>query len=210
MTGVITRLVYQKRNRQRINVYLDDAFAFAVPDTEAARLHVGQYLSDEDIRRLRQLDTEALAYDRALRLLAHRPRSEQEIRKRLQQASFAPEICDKVIQRLQDHGYVDDSEFVRWWLENRSQFHPSGRSLLAAELRQKGIANDLINLALAEIDEEAQARAAAKQRGRRWSQLSWPDFEHKMLGFLQRRGFGYAIARDAVAEAWHNIHSSSD
>ncbi|NOZ72639.1 MAG: RecX family transcriptional regulator [Chloroflexi bacterium] len=209
MAGVITRLVYQKRNHQRVNVYLDDTFAFAVPDIEAARLHVGQHLSDTEIRQLQQLNTEAKAYDRALRLLGHRPRSEQEMRTRLRQAHFEPDVCDQVIERLKDRGYIDDHEFVRWWLENRSQFHPSGRSLLAAELRQKGIDSDTINTALAELDEEALALAAARQRIQRWRQLSQPDFERKMLGFLQRRGFAYAVARSTVVEAWHILHSSS-
>ena len=47
---------YQKRNKNRVNVYLDDEFALGVAEIEAVRLHVGQTLTDDDIARLRGHD----------------------------------------------------------------------------------------------------------------------------------------------------------
>ncbi len=207
MAGTITRLVYQKRNRQRVNVYIDDVYAFAVPDIEAARLRIGQTINDEEIARLQQIGEDARALDRALRLLAVRPRSAAEMSTRLRQAGFAEAVCDRVLDRLQEQGYINDAEFVQWWLQNRNQFHPSGRRLLSAELRRKGIVTSLINQALAELDETALAVAAARQRVRRWGQLPGEDFRRKMLAFLQRRGFDYTVARQACERVWADLHS---
>ena len=69
----------------RVNVYLDGSFAFALPDIEAAKLRPGQYLSEADIKRLQGLDSEQKAYDRAVRFLSYRPRSEAEVRVNLAQ-----------------------------------------------------------------------------------------------------------------------------
>jgi len=209
MAGIITRLVYQKRNRQRVNVYLDDAYAFALPDLEAARLHIGQQLDEDEMAQLQRVGEDAKARDRALRLLGTRPRSEHEIRTRLRKAAFDDPTCQRVLQRLQEQGYVDDAEFVQWWLQNRNQFHPSGRRLLAAELRQKGIAPDLITHALTHLDEQTLAVAATQQRVSRWAHLDRENFRRKMLAFLQRRGFSYSSSGEACEQAWSGIHESS-
>jgi len=88
MAGKITSLRFQKRTPNRVNVYLDGGFAFGLPAIEAARLRVGQQLSAADIQRLRALDAFQKAYDRAVRFLSPRPRSEAEVRRRLAEAGI--------------------------------------------------------------------------------------------------------------------------
>ena len=80
MTGTITALIAQKRNKDRVNVYLDGEFAFGLAAIEAIRLRQGQVLSDEEIEHLKALDEIERAHERALNLLSYRPRSAQEIR----------------------------------------------------------------------------------------------------------------------------------
>jgi regulatory protein len=76
MAGTITALRFQKRNKNRVNVYLDGQFAFGLVAIEAARLRVGQTLSDNDVARLQMRDEVERAYERALNFLSYRPRSE--------------------------------------------------------------------------------------------------------------------------------------
>ena len=83
MAGTISALRYQKRNKNRVNVYVDDQFAFGLAAIEAARLRVGQALSDDDIARLRRQDDVERAHERALNFLSYRPRSEAEVRRNL-------------------------------------------------------------------------------------------------------------------------------
>jgi len=210
MTGVITRLAYQQRNRQRVNIDVDGAFAFALPDTEAAQLKVGQTLTAADIARLRHVDDEAKAYDRALRLLGSRPRSQQEIMQRLQQAGYADEIVTAVMARLQQQGYLDDEAFAAWWIENRGRFNPRGQQALRQELRQKGIAAELIEQTLTATDDYTQALAAARQRLARWQSLPKAAYDQKVLSYLQRRGFGFETARAAAAQLWQELASGPD
>ncbi len=202
MSGVITRLAFQQKNRQRVNVFLDGVYAFALPDTEAARLKVGQHLSDDDISQLRHVDDEARAFDRSARLLATRPRSQAEIEAHLQQAGFAPETIAHTVARLQAQGYVDDAVFVQWWIDNRSRFNPRSQAVLRQELLQKGVQRSLIEDALAPLDATEQAMAAARPRAERWRLLPQPEFLKKMIGFLQRRGFDYATSRSVAVQLW--------
>ena len=202
MAGAITRLVYQKRNKQRVNVYLDDAYAFALPDTVAGQLKIGQHLTDVEIADLRTVDSEAKAFDRALRFLGNRPRSRSEVEARLEQAGYTPEIRAKVLERLQRLGYIDDQAFIAWWIDNRSQFNPRSARALRQELWQKGVASELVKDALAGLDDNDLALAAGLNRASRWRHLPREAFDKKMLGFLQRRGFNYSTARNVTNQIW--------
>ena len=202
MAGAITRLVYQKRNKQRVNVYLDDTYAFALPDTAANQLKIGQHLTDAEIAVLQDVDSEAKAFDRALRFLGSRPRSRSEVEARLEQAGYTPEIRAKVLERIQRLGYIDDQAFVAWWIDNRSRFNPRSGRALRQELWQKGVANDLVEQALAGLDDDELALAAGLNRASRWQHLSREAFDKKMLGFLQRRGFNYVTARNVTNQLW--------
>ena len=106
------------------------------------------------------------AIDVALRYLAQRPRSEQEVRRRLQRAGVADDAVDGVLVQLRQHGLVDDAAFAQYWLEQRQTFRPRGARLLRAELRQHGIATDLVVAAADQLagsaDEDAY-RAAQKR-----------------------------------------------
>ena len=202
MSGIITRLVYQKRNKNRISIFLDDAYAFSLPDVLASTLQLGQHLDDEEIARLRAQDDRQRAMDKALRLLARRPRSRHEIDDALKQAGYGPGIREQVITRLVEMEYLDDRAFARWWVENRTEFSPRSIRALQQELYQKGVSQDIISSATAYLDDETLAIAAGRQRAYRWQHLSPQDFERKMLGYLQRRGFSYPAARFAVDYFW--------
>ncbi len=198
MSGIITRLVYQKRNKNRVSIFLDDAYAFSLPDVLASALQIGQHLDDDEIARLRAQDDRQRAMDKALRLIARRPRSQHEIDQALKQADYAADIRKQVIARLIEMAYLDDREFARWWVSNRSQFNPRSIRALQQELYQKGVSAAIIAETLAQLDDEPLAIAAGQQRSHRWRHLARADFDKKMLGFLQRRGFSYPTARFAT------------
>lgn len=202
MAGTITRLVFQRRNRERVNVHLDGRYAFSLPAIEAAKLKRGQFLSDAEIARLRALDERERAYERALRLLSYRPRSEGEVRGHLLRKGIPPEVVAAVIERLNREGYLDDAAFARFWVENREQFNPRGPWALRRELRQKGVAEPIIEEALAGLDSEASAYRAARRRLRRWKSMGYYDFRRAVGDYLRRRGFDYEVIAAVVERLW--------
>ena len=200
MGGRITALRVQRRNRNRVNVYLDGRFAFGLAAIEAARLRVGQVLSDEDIARLRQRDTAERAAGRALDLLSYRPRSEAEIRERLTER-YDPETAGEVLERLRRSGLVDDREFARYWVQNRLEHNPRGAVALRQELYQKGVDESAIEEALAEYDEEEAATRAAETACRKLRGLPPDVFRRRLTDYLLRRGFSYGVVRAVVQQA---------
>jgi regulatory protein len=211
MEGRITALKVQKRNPNRVNVYLDGEYAFGLARVVAAWLNVGQEISAEQVEKLRSQDTYEAAFQSALRLLSLRPRAEAEIKQRLVRKGFAEAVIDETLERLREKNLVDDSQFALAWVENQSTFRPRGRRLLKMELRQKGVPEPKIEQALDEMQDEADlAYQAAERAAQRMSGLEWQQFRLKLSQFLARRGFSYEVVSQTVARRWKEIQTSTD
>lgn len=205
MERKITALKAQKRNSQRINVYLDDEFAFGLSRYAAAWLQIGQELSAEKIRELQDIDAQEVAYQRALNFISYRPRSEKEVRQNLHKHDTPDEVITEVLERLRKSGLVNDLQFAQTWVENRSAFRPRGQRALTIELRRKGIADEAIEAALRDLDEEPLAYQAALKQSRKYTGLEWMAFRQKMSAFLARRGFNYEVVKPVVEQVWSEI-----
>jgi regulatory protein len=193
MEGKITALEVQKRNKERVNVYIDGEFAFGLNLMDAAALHKGQQLSPADVARLQHADAIVKAVDAAANFLSYRPRSSTEVRQNLEKKQFQPGVVAAAMQRMTDLGYLDDAAFARYWVDNRNTFKPRGPLALRTELRQKGVPDAIIREVVDDVDAEALAYRAAQKKLSRYRGSSHQDFKRKLGGFLQRRGFGYDV-----------------
>lgn len=208
MLHKITALSIQKKNRQRINVFLDGEFAFGLDRLVAGWLNTGQEISDERIAELKSADAREVAFQSALHLLKYRPRTESEIRSRLLKKSISPQVVEEVIERLQRNQMLDDRRFTIEWIENRSELKPRGRRLLEFELRQHGVEQEIIQDSLAEVDDEQLAYQAAARRVRKYQELEWSEFRIKLARYLSQRGFQYDTIRDVTNQIWNEIHET--
>ena len=203
MAGRITAIRVQQRNPNRANVYIDGQFAFGLELVEAAKLSRGQHLSDQDIATLKTIDEVGRAYESAMRFLSYRPRSKSEVVQRLRKKDFPEPAIDAALERLARVGLLDDRAFAEYWISNREQFKPRGRYALRHELRQKGVASDIIDGLLEELDETENAYRAAMRRLSTWERLDSEAAQRKLSAYLQRRGFGY----DVIQEVWKRIQA---
>lgn len=169
----------------------------------ALGLRVGQEATDELRQRLEREDARHRAYEAALHLLSYRPRAEQELRERLRRKGLPGDAIDETIARLRAAGLVNDEQFARQWVAERgSGAHARGRSLLAAELRARGIRDAGATTALDAVDEEALAGAVARAHAAKLRVETYAEFYRRLGGFLQRRGFGYGVVGPIVRELW--------
>lgn len=196
--GVITALEVQKRNKQRINVYLDEVFAFSLPLDEAVRLHKGQALSEADVEALQAQASVQYAVDSAARYLSYRPRSVQEVRHNLTKKGIPQSVIAPALERLEALGYLDDHAFAAFWVRERNAHKPLSQRALRYELRQKGIADTIIDDVLADTDADEAAYQAATSQVRRLRGRSRREFRDRLLAFLQRRGFSFRESGEAI------------
>ncbi len=103
----------------------------------------------------------ATVLDAAARFLEVRPRSRAEVRRRLGEAGYRADLVEEAIARLAALGYLDDEAFARAWVESRDRARPRGERALWAELRRKGVADDVIAEVLGERDAGPAGAAGA-------------------------------------------------
>ncbi|GAB1470137.1 RecX family transcriptional regulator [Chloroflexota bacterium] len=203
----ITALEVQKKNPNRVNIHLDGEFAFGLARITAAWLKVGDTLSDEKLTQLQNEDARERALQQALLFLSYRVRSEKEIRQNLKKHEYPEDAIEYTMTRLRENRLANDHEFAQTWVENRSIFRPRSRRALTMELRQKGIDEETVTNAVANVDEEALAYETAQKRAPRLQRLEWSEFRKKLSEHLARRGFPYSVVTSTVTKIWNEAHT---
>ncbi|MBI2847649.1 MAG: RecX family transcriptional regulator [Chloroflexi bacterium] len=206
MKKVVTALQTGGGRSNRVKVFLDGGLAFSLDARVAAeeKLEVGQELSAEQIEALLRSEHLRRCMDVAVRYLGYRPRSEAEIRERLQQRGFEREIRDTVISRLTEKGLVDDAGFARFWKDSREAFRPRSQWLVKLELRRKGVASEIIDRVVAAIDDEDSAYHAAMAKARRLAGADQVSFRRRLGSYLRRRGFSAGAINRALERVWQD------
>jgi len=228
---IITKLAFQK-NQKRVNVFLDGTFAFGATTSTVLKhqLRVNQPLSSIEVQDLLLLSWQEELYNQTLTYLSSRPHSQREVNdylkrrifslKRKQLASalaetidwgkIVPTLINKSMDRLKKNKFVDDREFVLWWIKQRLAFRPRGKMALRLELRQKGVASEIIDELLAKedlistsIEEEAARRLAQKiwQRFKPHQEVDRQELFDRKKRLWQRlvsRGFSYEVVKTIV------------
>ncbi|MBI4321747.1 MAG: RecX family transcriptional regulator [Chloroflexi bacterium] len=204
--GIVTLVEVQVKRADRVNVYLDDEYAFSLSSivAEAVALRPGTFLSADNIAHLLENDAFQKATDTALAFLAYRPRSEREVRQNLQRKRIPESLIDRVVHRLREMRLIDDAAFAQFWLQNREAFSPRGEKALRSELRRKGVDSGVVDHVLdGSIDEATAAYAAAQRKARLLRNLDdYKSFYRRLGGYLIRRGFAYEIVKSTVDKCW--------
>lgn len=145
--------------------------------------------------------SEEKVYNKALRFATLRPRSEHEINLWFKRKNISTALTKRVFNRLKNLGLVDDRIFASWWVEQRMTFRPKGRKALFFELRQKGVARDVIESVLKNVEipnEVTLAAGLVAKKLPRFKDLSPEERKKKLVGFLGRRGFSWEAIKKAV------------
>ncbi len=146
------------------------------------------------------------ARQKALRYLAYRGRSVEEVRSKLAEKGFDDTVIKRVIDRFSDLGYLDDRKFAGQWAKSLATHRLWGDRKIAASLREKRISSDLIDEAIAgarkEKNEQLAIRELVEKRLR--SEPVCEVFSYKgkrrLTQTLVGRGFPVGVILDVLRE----------
>lgn len=201
----ITALTAQKKNQERVNVFLDGSFAFGLPLATAVHLKIGQSLSPAKVEALQREDELDKVKQIAYRLISIRPRSVAEVKRHLDRKGYDEQLIETAVAQLTAVDLLNDESFARYWVEQRETFKPRSQLAISQELYQKGVSRSIIEQALSDVDETAAARRAAVKKARLWADFPEKEFQIKLGRFLQARGFNYEIINQITDELWQSI-----
>jgi len=205
----ITAISVQVHNPDRVSVSVDGAYLFSFDISQVIELgiKVGRELDESDVELLTAESQFGKLYARALEYSLMRPHSVKEVRDYLWKKTldrrgkegrmikgYSPTLTARVLQKLQQKRYVDDEKFTQWWVENRNQAKGTSLRKLTAELRAKGVATEVITLALSESDrsdDDELKKMILKKRSK------YTD-DQKLMQYLARQGFDYDAIKRAL------------
>jgi regulatory protein len=138
-----------------------------------------------------------------LRLLTARARTRAELEGQLTKRGYPDEVTNRVLDRLTQVGLIDDADFAEQWVQSRRLNAGKGKRALAAELRTKGVDNDVITAALAGIDADTERQRAEqlvrdKLRREKLGDDDDTKVARRLVGMLARRGYSQTMAFDVV------------
>lgn len=144
---------------------------------------------------------EEKVYNRAIRFVSIRPRSEKEIHLWFRRKKIASNVIDKVFNQLKNVGFVDEAAFVLWWVDQRLSFRPKSLRVIRLELLNKGVTREIIDDVLESSDippEIETARELVKKFEGRLRNLDTEKRKEKLIANLSRRGFEWEVIRKLV------------
>lgn len=210
----ITDISLQAKNPNRVNISVDGKYRFSLDVFQVGELGIKKN-NDYSEAEIVGFETESQfgkLYARTLEYAMLRPRSVKEIRDYLwkktlttkyksrktgeikDKPGISKEITERVLERVQQKGYVNDEQFTRWWVENRNQTKGSSLRKLRSELQSKGVASAVVDAALlasTRSDEDELKKIIAKKAKRY-------DDEQKLMQYLARQGFSYDDIKRAL------------
>jgi regulatory protein len=210
MQKTITALTIQKKNPNRVNIFLDGEFSFGLYLINAGHLKVGQTISKETIDSLMKDDQIEDGFQKALKFISYKPRTKFEVVKKLRENDFDEGSISIVMEMLIEKGYVNDPHYAKNWVENRSIYKPRSKKLITWELKNKQISEEIISEVTGDmIPEEKLAMLAAEKYARRLSGIEKEVFFRRLSGYLIRRGFSYSIVNVTVQKILNNLRQQT-
>jgi regulatory protein len=148
-------------------------------------------------------DLRRKTFERAVKLLAAKPRSVAELRERLLRGRGADEeIVETVIARLREYGYLNDERLAFSYASYKVKQRPVGRRRLERDLKFKkvesAVANEALEMVFAETPEEQLIdQAIAKRLRLRGKPKNRAEIK-SLFDHLLRQGFEFELVSDKI------------
>jgi regulatory protein len=197
----ITAIQSQKRRQDRYSIFIDGRYVLSLSADQVAemKLQLNQSLDADQIQTLEQQSEFGKALDRVYNFLSYRFRSQREVSDYLRRKGYDDDLAQRITQQLKESEFLNDRRFAEQWARDRTDFGLRSRRVVALELRQKGIAPDIIAEVLEGIpdsDEISQITALIEARKLR---QRYPD-ERKLITHLTGKGFSFNNIKAALEQ----------
>ncbi len=201
----ITKIEYQKNNKDRVNIYLDDKFEFGVDLNIMIKysLSKNMEIDDEFISEILMAEDKAKAYNYAISVLSRSPKSEKEIRTKIIQKGYDTDVANIIIDKLKDNKYIDDEDYSDRFIHDKINISKYGKLKIKDALYNKGIDRQTIDkkLSLISMDDEiSRAYVLGEKKLKSMINIDRSKKYAKLSSFLVGKGFEYEIVRKVVSK----------
>lgn len=200
--ATITKLEVQKKNKDRVNIYIDDEFFMGVYAELIYdfKLSKGLEVDEDRLKNLLKKDMLFKARNKAFKTLDKTDCSEKKIREKL--ADFDDDIINETVEYLKENKFIDDARLAEKITYFNSTSNRYGKAKIKQNLYQKGISREDISEAIDKIDRETEFENALYLGKKRYEKLKKEDkhkIYQKLIQHLTYKGFSYDICKDVIS-----------
>ena len=201
--GIITKIEAQKRNKERVNIYIDEDYAFSL----SAELVYKEGLvakMEVDSERLSKIATEEgflKCKEAALRTIERTYKTEKEMRDKLILKEFDINLIDRTIEFLKEYNLLNDENYVKMYVKDKIK--SEGQNKIKYALMRKGINEELIREEISKFNDGSQKEVAYDLAVKKYNLLAKREedkykISQKLYRFLTTRGYDYSVVSEVV------------
>ena len=193
----ITDIVPQKNDKKRVSIFLDGQFFCGIEKITQMtnNLQVGDMISEEKLYALVEESEYTCAFERAVKALSRSNKTKKQLVTYLKGKSFDNRVIGRVINKLEEYGYLDDSQFATTFIEIKKRGW--GKRRLEAELNFKGVDAKIVEEAVSKIDDEDENAYLVAKKYCKTRPVDY-DLKVKAFRYLVSKGFTYDSVNAAL------------
>ncbi|CUP14513.1 recombination regulator RecX [Clostridium disporicum] len=203
--NIITKIEIGKRNKERVNIYIDDEFAFSLSAEIVYKENLApkQVIDVEKLTRLAREDEFMKCKSSALKIVERSYKTEKEIFNKLITKEYSKESINRTIEFLREYNLINDRNYVKMYVKDKLK--SQGKNKIKYNLKRKGISDELIIEELSKIDDEDSKNGAIILAQKKYNELKRRESDQyklsqKLYRFLISKGYNYDLASDVMKE----------
>lgn len=201
--NIITKIEVGKRNKERVNIYIDNEYAFSISAELVYKenIKVKDEINVERLKKLADEDNYIKCKNSALKTIERTYKSEKELRDKLVLKGYDDHIIKQTINFLREYNLLNDTNYAKMYVKDRSR--NQGKNKIKYKLIQKGIDENIIEEELNKIDKDEIKKVVYEMALKKYRVLSKRENDNykltqKLYRFLMGKGYDYDLIKDVV------------
>ena len=201
----ITKIEIQKRNKERVNLFLDGEYAFSLSAELVYKegLKVNENVDSIKLEALAEKDTIIKCKDSALRIIERSYKTEKEVRDKLKLKGYDENSINKSIEFLKEYNFLNDDNYTKMFIKDK--LNTQGSNKIKYGLFKKGVSKEIIEKELSNVDKEDEKSTALNLAKKKIITIKKSESDNykvsgKLYRFLISKGYSYDVVKDVVKE----------
>lgn len=201
--NIITKIELGKRNKERVNIYIDEEYAFSISAELVYKenLKVKDKIDVDHLKKLADEDNYLKCKNSALRTIEKTYKSEKELRDKLSLKGYEDHIIKRTMDFLREYNLLDDTNYAKMYVKDRSK--NQGKKKIKYALLQKGIDENVIEDELEKLNNDEIRSLVYDMALKKYNILKKRESDsyklsQKLYRFLMGKGYDYDLIKDVV------------
>lgn len=203
--AIITKIEIQKRNKERVNLFLDGEYAFSLSIELVYKegLKTKDDIDSEKLKILAEHESAIRCKDSALRIIEKSYKTEKEVRDKLRLKGYEDNAINNSIEFLKEYNFINDVNYTKAFINNK--LNSEGSQKIKYKLIQKGISKEIIAEELADLNNENEKNIALNIAKKKLNIIKKRENDNykisgKLYRYLISKGYGYDITSEVVKQ----------